>query len=142
MEGFQGPEKPNLEQSFEESVSMTYQGMINYSRTFGKHTVTGLGVIEARERNVWNMSAKRLNYNINIDEINAGSSDPADISNGGTSWKERQVGYAFRLGYNYDNRYMAEVSGRYDGHYYFAPGNVLVSSLLSHWDGTCGKNLL
>ena len=51
---------------------MTYQGMINYSRTFGKHTVaTGLGVIEARERNVWNMSAKRLNYNINIDEINA-----------------------------------------------------------------------
>ncbi len=69
------------------------------------------------------MSAKRLNYNINIDEINAGSSDPADISNGGTSWKkERQVGYAFRLGYNYDNRYMAEVSGRYDGHYYFAPG--------------------
>lgn len=122
VEGFQGPEKPNLEQSFEESVSMTYQGMINYSRTFGKHTVTGLGVIEARERNVWNMSAKRLNYNINIDEINAGSSDPADISNGGTSWKERQVGYAFRLGYNYDNRYMAEVSGRYDGHYYFAPG--------------------
>lgn len=121
---------------------MTYQGMINYSRTFGKHTVTGLGVIEARERNVWNMSAKRLNYNIDMDEINAGSSDPADISNGGTSWKERQVGYAFRLGYNYDNRYMAEVSGRYDGHYYLLRANVLVSSLLSHWDGTCGKNLL
>lgn len=122
MEGFQGPEKPNLEQSFEESVNMTYQGIINYARTFGKHTVTGLGVVEARERNVWNMSAKRLNYGINVDEINAGSSNPADMGNGGTSWKERQVGYAFRLGYNYDNRYMAEVSGRYDGHYYFAPG--------------------
>lgn len=122
QEGFQGPEKPNLEQSFEESVSMTYQGMINYTHTFGKHTVTALGVIEAREKNVWNMSVKRLNYNIDIDEINAGSTDPADISNGGTSWKERQVGYAFRLGYNFANRYMAEVSGRYDGHYYFAPG--------------------
>lgn len=121
-EGFQGPEKPNLEQSFEESVSMTYQGMVNYAQTFGKHTITALGVIEARERNVWNMSAKRLNYNIDMDEINAGSSNPADIGNGGTSWKERQVGYAFRLGYNYNNRYMAEVSGRYDGHYYFAPG--------------------
>lgn len=86
------------------------------------------------------MNAKRLNYNINIDEINAGSSDPADISNGGTSWKERQVGYAFRLGYNYDNRYMAEVSGRYDGHYYLLLASVLVSFLPSHWDGTYEKN--
>lgn len=122
VEGFQGPEKPNLEQTFSETVSMTYQGIINYNHSFGDHTVTALGVIEARERNVWNMGAKRLNYGINIDEINAGSSDPANINNSGTSWKERQVGYVFRAGYNYANRYMIEASGRYDGHYYFAPG--------------------
>lgn len=121
-EGFQGPEKPNLNQRFAEYVSTTFQGMLNYQRSFGKHNVSALAVIEARMRNCWNMSAKRLNYGIDIDEINAGSSDPADIGNGGTSWKERQVGYVFRAGYNYDNRYMAELSGRYDGHYYFAPG--------------------
>ncbi len=121
-EGFQGPEKPNLEQKYEERTTFTYQGMINFNRDFGKHNVNALAVIEAREHNVWNMSAKRNNYGIDIDEINAGSSDPSDIGNGGTSWKERQVGYVFRVGYNYYNLYMAEVSGRYDGHYYFAPG--------------------
>ncbi len=121
-EGFQGPEKPNLEERYQERTTFTYQGMINFNRDFGKHNVTALAVIEAREHNVWNMGAKRNNYGINIDEINAGSSNPADISNSGTSWKERQLGYVFRVGYNYDNRYMTEVSGRYDGHYYFAPG--------------------
>lgn len=121
-EGFQGPEKPNLEEKYQESTTFTYQGMINFNRDFGKHNVSALAVIEAREHNVWNLGAKRNNYGIDIDEINAGSSNPADISNSGTSWKERQVGYVFRVGYNYDNRYMAEFSGRYDGHYYFAPG--------------------
>lgn len=32
------------------------------------------------------------------------------------------MGYVFRVGYNYDNLYLLELSGRYDGHYYFAPG--------------------
>lgn len=120
--GYQGPEKPNLTSNASESTNFTYQGIINYVNTFGKHTVSLLGVAEARERQVWNLNAKRLNYGILVDEINAGSNNPDDISNGGNSWKERQVGYVYRLGYNYSNRYMVEFSGRYDGHYYFAPG--------------------
>lgn len=121
-EGFQGPEKPYLSVSYSEDVSTTLQGMIDYNNSFGRHNVTALAVIEARNKNCWNLGARRNNYGINVDEINSGSSDPSDISNSGTSWKERQVGYVFRLGYNYDNRYLAELTGRYDGHYYFAPG--------------------
>lgn len=121
-EGYQGPEKPNLSLEYQERVNTTLQGMINYKNSFGPHNVSALAVVEARMGSSWNMNAKRNNYGIDIDEINAGSSDPSDISNGGTSWKERQVGFIFRTAYNYDNRYLAEVSGRYDGHYYFAPG--------------------
>lgn len=121
-EGFHGPEKPYLTESCSEDVTFTYQGMINYNNSFGPHNVTALAVIEARDKNCWNLGARRNNYGINVDEINAGSSDPSDISNSGSSWKERQVGYVFRAGYNYDNRYLVELSGRYDGHYYFAPG--------------------
>lgn len=121
-EGFQGPEKSYLSLSHSENTAMTFQGMINYNHNFGKHNVSALAVIEARTNKYWNISARRNNYGIDVDEINAGSSDPADISNGGTLWEERQVGYVFRAGYNYDNRYMVELSGRYDGHYYFAPG--------------------
>lgn len=121
-EGFQGPEKPNLSLEFSERVSTTLQGMINYQNNYGPHNISALAVVEARMVSNWNISAKRNNYGIDVDEINAGSTDPADISNGGTSWKERQIGYIFRAAYNYDNRYLAEISGRYDGHYYFAPG--------------------
>ena len=32
------------------------------------------------------------------------------------------MGYVYKAGYIYDNKYMVEVAGRYDGHYYFAPG--------------------
>lgn len=121
-EGFQGPEKPYLSVSYSEDATFTYQGMINYNNSFGPHQVTALAVIEARDKHCWNLGARRNNYGILVDEINSGSSDPSDISNSGTSWRERQVGYVFRAGYNYDNRYLVELSGRYDGHYYFAPG--------------------
>ncbi|MCS2573826.1 hypothetical protein NXX61_26620 [Bacteroides ovatus] len=33
------------------------------------------------------------------------------------------IGYVFRLKYDYDNKYLAEFTGRYDGSYKFA-GNV------------------
>ncbi len=121
-EGFQGPEKPYLTEKYSEDTPITIQGMINYSNSFGPHNITALAVVEARNKSSWNLGARRNNYGINVDEINSGSSDPADISNEGTSWKERQVGYVFRVGYNYDNLYLLELSGRYDGHYYFAPG--------------------
>ena len=32
------------------------------------------------------------------------------------------MGYVFRGTYAYAGKYMIELSGRYDGHYYFAPG--------------------
>ena len=83
--------------------------MINYNNSFGPHQVTALAVIEARDKHCWNLGARRNNYGILVDEINSGSSDPSDISNSGTSWRERQVGYVFRAGYNYDNRYLVEL---------------------------------
>ncbi|MFO7370057.1 MAG: TonB-dependent receptor [Bacteroidales bacterium] len=100
----------------------TFQGYINFNRTFGKHEVTGLFVAEAGKNNYSMINARRNNYNLNIDELNLGSSDKTDFDNGGESKEGAKIGYVYRLGYNYSSKYMLEVSGRYDGHYYFAPG--------------------
>jgi TonB-linked SusC/RagA family outer membrane protein len=51
-----------------------------------------------------------------------GSSTATDFNNDGTSSTGSQIGYVYRFGYGYDNKYLFEASGRYDGHYYFAPG--------------------
>ena len=69
-----------------------------------------------------NMSARRNNFAIGIDELSLGSSDKNDFDNSGSSSVGAQLGYVYRLGWTFKNRYMAEATGRYDGHYYFAPG--------------------
>ncbi|MCS2721824.1 hypothetical protein NXX55_27830 [Bacteroides thetaiotaomicron] len=38
----------------------------------------------------------------------------------GYSDANRSIGYVFRLKYDYDNKYLAEFTGRYDGSYKFA----------------------
>ena len=48
---------------------------------------------------------------------------PADSPISGYSDANRSIGYVFRLKYDYDNKYLAEFTGRYDGSYKFA-GNV------------------
>ncbi len=121
--GIQGAAKPSLSQSYSLNKAFTYQALLNYANTFGKHSITALGVLEYRNQKFNNFGAARLNFNTTIPELNAGSSTPADISNSGSSSQQKQIGYVYRVGYNYDEKYLFEVAGRYDGHYVFAPGH-------------------
>ncbi len=111
-----------LKQSQTNSNVFTYQGYVNYVKSFGFNVITGLFVVEARSNNSNDLSASRNNFAVNIDEMDMGSSDKNDFNNGGSSSEGAQIGYVYRLGYVYKDKYMLEASGRYDGHYYFAPG--------------------
>ena len=111
-----------LSQDYTKSQNFTYQGYLNYHNKFGKHDFTGLLVAEARNNTYETFSARRNNFAILIDELTLGSSNKNDFDNGGTSSTGSQIGYVYRVGYNYNGKYMLEASGRYDGHYYFAPG--------------------
>ncbi len=111
-----------LRQSELKNHVFTYQGFVNYQRTFGVHEFTGLFVAEARRNTFDQFWAQRNNYAVDVDELDMGSSAKIDYDNGGSSGVGTQIGYVYRLGYVYDNKYLLEASGRYDGHYYFAPG--------------------
>jgi TonB-linked SusC/RagA family outer membrane protein len=100
----------------------TYQAYLNYQRSFGLHNVTGLLVAESRNGDYDYLYARRNNFAVSIDELSLGSSNKNDYDNGGSSSVNAQIGYVYMFKWNYDNRYMVEASGRYDGHYYFAPG--------------------
>ena len=107
----------------ERRANYTYQAFLNYSRTFGDHAVTGLLVAEARNSTRDDFWTRRNNFSLLIDEMDFGSSNKDDYSNGGSSSTGSEIGYVYRLTYAYKDRYMLEASGRYDGHYYFAPGS-------------------
>ncbi len=117
-----GATKARLSESFSNPRSLTYQAGLNYNRTFGKSDIGALALFEARSSQSNSLSANRLNYNLLVDELSLGSSNPLDISNSGSSSQSSQMGLVYRLTYGFAGKYLAEATGRYDGHYYFAPG--------------------
>ena len=120
-DGIWGQDKPSLSQQYSNPVQTTVQAGLYYERTFGKHSVKALGLLEAKNDNDISLGAERRNFNLTIDEISLGSSDQSDMSTSGTTNQARQMGLVYRLSYDYASKYFLETSGRYDGHYFFAP---------------------
>lgn len=112
-----------LEQEYNKGVNYTYQGYLNYKRSFGNHNVTGLFVVESRENTYEYFRTRRNNFALQIDELSLGSSNRLDYDNAGGSSTGSEIGYVYRVGYAYSDKYIFEASGRYDGHYAFAPGD-------------------
>lgn len=121
-----GPPAPTLSQQFREGREITIQGYITYKHTFGKHQVDLLGVYENRPGMSDQFSASRINYSVLLDELSLGSSDKNDLDNGGSSSQSAQIGWVYRFNYGYAGKYLLGLTGRYDGHYYFAPGKRFV----------------
>jgi TonB-linked SusC/RagA family outer membrane protein len=117
-----GNPKASLTQGVSNPRSLTFQASLNYNRAFGKSDIGALALFESRSTKQMSFGAARLNYNLLVDELSVGSSNPLDILNSGSSSESRQIGAVYRLSYSYDGKYLAEATGRYDGHYYFAPG--------------------
>ncbi len=123
LAGTDGPAKPTYSVSYNQSQAFTYQGYLNYHNTFGKHDLTGLVVLEIRNTKSSIFGAGRVNYNVTVPELNNGSSNSTDISNYGYSAEAKQKSAVYRVTYGYNNKYLLEASGRYDGNYFFAPGH-------------------
>lgn len=115
--------KSSLSQSYSQSSGLNFQASLNYGRSFGKHNVSALTVFDASAGNSSTLAASRMNYDLTIDELSLGSSSLSDASNSGLSSASRQMGLVYRVAYDYGSKYLLEASGRYDGSYYFAPGN-------------------
>ncbi len=119
----QGSSKPKLTETSAENKMLTYQGILNYTGSFGKSDISGVLVAEYRQVKWQNFSAARINYNLSIDELNFGGPLSTDVTVSGSSGGQKQLGYVYRVGYSYDKKYLFEASGRYDGSYVFAPGH-------------------
>jgi TonB-linked SusC/RagA family outer membrane protein len=123
LAGNDGPAKPVYSVSYFQNQAFTYQGYLNYNNDFGKHGVTAMVVLEARNSKFTSLGASRSNFNVNVPELNNGSFNATDISNNGFSGQTKQQSAIFRVTYAYNSKYLFEASGRYDGHYAFGPGH-------------------
>lgn len=113
------------ENSLQEASYYTTRGItqtsLSFDRTFGKHRVAALALMETRDYKSNNHYGRMYNLNFtNLPELDFGDASSDKRTIGGMSDHTRQVGFVARLNYDYDDRIYVELSGRYDGTYLFA----------------------
>lgn len=109
------PHEPlgGLSEVYDANTTILFETTANYVKSIGKSNFTGLlGFTDQTfERDVF--QASNQGYpNDAVAKLNAGSINPT-VSGTGQEWALRS-GFA-RVGYNFDERYLAEVNMRYDG---------------------------
>lgn len=98
---------------------LTGQASIAYRNSFGKNNVDVLALFEIRDNKSNNHAAYAKNLPFaSLPELSNGVATDKPIAGG--SSKSRSMGYVFRARYDYDERYLAEFTGRYDGSFKFA----------------------
>jgi len=114
-----GSTNPWREREQRKVINITQQLKLNYSHTFGLHTVGALFVnerIKNQKLRNWIHSVPSTNV---LTLIYFNTADTYEDSDD----KEARIGYIGRLNYSYDNKYFFEVSARRDASYLFAPNN-------------------
>ncbi len=111
---------------------LSYQATLNYTKSFGKHnlnTVLAAEAITRDEPGFWmhdRPASNRLTllYFQTMDQFN----------DTGINTQAR-AGFAARVNYDYDSKYLLEFAGRYDGSWKFPPGSRwgLFPSISAGW---------
>lgn len=115
-----------LSESGYEATTIVTQTSVNYDHAFGKHNVGFLGLFETRDNSSHSLraSGKGLDF-VELDQLDnisnsTGTGEKVEPTIGGNAGQSRVMGTVLRLNYDYDNRYLLEVSYRRDGSYLFA----------------------
>lgn len=105
----------------EQRQEKTFQAQLNYDHTFNSaHHVSGVLGLETFEKDADWTQYNTLPSN-NYISITNGINNMQSLEN--TMTVSRRAGMVFRAAYDYQSKYFAEFSGRYDGSYLFAEGH-------------------
>ena len=127
--------RPYLFENRGESSDINLQAFLNYNKTFGMHNVAAVLGYEQRKYTNSSIAASRYDLPENnlLDQINAG--DASDQRNDG-GMDENSIRSVFgRINYNFAERYLLEVTLRYDGSSRFPKNNrfELFPSVSAGW---------
>lgn len=113
-----GSSNPYRERVTRKILENVLQGQLNYANSVGRHTLGGTFVaerIQRREQETFVHSVPKTNV---LPIIQFADMDTYNDSD----YEEARIGYVGRLTYNFADKYFAEVSGRRDAAWRFAPG--------------------
>lgn len=111
---------PRLNQDHTNNLNINLSGLVNYDRTFGDHTLNFLAGVQKETLNEQYFGAfRRYFISTAVDQMFAGGDD--EKNNNGGEFNRARLSYFGRVGYNYQQKYIAEFLWRYDGSYNFPP---------------------
>ena len=109
---------PRLFQSSFSGLNTNLSAMLSYDKTLGDHSLSFLAGVTKEKFTGEFFSAYRRNFiSSAVDQIFAGGSLQQNTN--GSAFSRPRLGYYGRVQYNYKEKYIAEVIGRYDGSYIF-----------------------
>jgi TonB-linked SusC/RagA family outer membrane protein len=112
-----GSTNPWRERDQQKVINTTSQAILDYSNTFGKHSISAFFVAERLENDFLENYVHAVPTTNSLPLIYFPTTDTYNDTQNTTT----RTGYATRLSYNYANRYYAEFSGRRDASSLFAP---------------------
>ena len=92
--------------------SINAQYFLNWDKQINDHTLSAVMVYEYLSNDYNWFEASRIRYDFDLDYLFAGP-DLDKTNNGSASYGGR-MGFISRLNYNYKNKYLVELNGRYD----------------------------
>ncbi|QQD11653.1 SusC/RagA family TonB-linked outer membrane protein [Sphingobacterium sp. UDSM-2020] len=114
---------PNINEQVNLDNSYQLNWNLKYENTFGNHFVSALGGYEQAGGNGKYLTGRADELlTTNIDQIYNTSSDILKRWFDGNESESARASWIGRFNYTYSDKYIAEVSFRYDGNYKFAPG--------------------
>jgi TonB-linked SusC/RagA family outer membrane protein len=106
-----------LREDFTQSLKTTENVKLSYNTTINNdHKISAFVSYEQMEYKDNNFYAQRLGFDSPlIDQLFAGSTNPANGSNSGSATESAKQNYFGRVSYAYKNKYLLGFSARYDG---------------------------
>lgn len=112
---------PSLSESFTNSVKDLYYGSLAYEKKFDLHSINAFIAYEQYYGYSEGISAGRTQFLSNsLDQMFAGSS--VNPTNGSSASEGARSNLISRISYSYGDRYLLDLSGRYDGSQNFPKG--------------------
>ncbi|UEG54800.1 SusC/RagA family TonB-linked outer membrane protein [Mucilaginibacter daejeonensis] len=108
-----------VERNFQNSEELSTNLQLEYKRSFNKHNfdvVAGAEMRKAKYPRLYVLGSPTANgiAYLSTSSLTAITDD--------ISFTQSRLGYIGRLDYDYDGKYIAQFSGRYDGTFFYAPG--------------------
>ncbi len=112
----------SLNQSTNANYTLTGQFSLQYRNSFAKHNISALALYEIIDQYGEGIGGSRMNYlTTSIDYLYAGGQENQTIT--GNANEFGRLGYVGRVNYNYDHKYLLQLTARYDASPIFAPDN-------------------